>query len=115
MLAHEGASRDDPVFPEIRGEYLGLEPPGDTPELFARGIVSSVNDELGNITFSPDLDTAYWSSSFMLADTGYSVDALFRMNVRGGRWTRPEPATFVRSPISMKLLSGRSTNGSKPL
>ncbi|MDH5405105.1 MAG: hypothetical protein OEZ30_00955 [Candidatus Aminicenantes bacterium] len=40
-------------FPVLTGKYLGQKPPGMTPEVFAKGIVSTQDHEYG-ICFSPD-------------------------------------------------------------
>ena len=40
-------------FPALKGPYLGQKPPGNTPELFAPGIVSTRHYE-NSITLSPD-------------------------------------------------------------
>ena len=34
-----------PVFPEITGEYLDQTPPGNTPVIFAPGIISTEKNE----------------------------------------------------------------------
>ncbi|MBE0655504.1 MAG: hypothetical protein IH594_17005, partial [Bacteroidales bacterium] len=40
-------------FSKLRGPYLGQNPPGLTPEIFAPGIISTEQFEFGG-TFSPD-------------------------------------------------------------
>ncbi len=40
--------------------YLGQQPPGRTPEIFAPGIISTENYEHSPAVFSPDLKTVYW-------------------------------------------------------
>jgi len=37
-----------------QGPYLGQKPPGDVPELFAPGVVSSVYIEHSSAVFTPD-------------------------------------------------------------
>lgn len=81
-------ARDDPTeFPLLKGPYLGQEPPGLEPVLFAPGIVST--------------DTAEWSTAvtpdglevfFGLFAEG-STYILHMKSVRG-RWTEPAVASF---------------------
>ncbi|MBN2415521.1 PD40 domain-containing protein [bacterium] len=67
----------DRTVQKVRGPYLGQNPPGDTPVLFAPGIVSTGLDELNNV-FSPDGSEFYFCvrnqlgmvSIFCLRETG---------------------------------------------
>ncbi len=45
-------------FENLIGPYLGQKPPGDTPEIFAPGIISTADHEYG-ISFSTDLNEIY--------------------------------------------------------
>ena len=49
------------VFPVLRGDYLGQDPPGLSPELFASGIVSTNENDL-NAVFSSDGREFYFLS-----------------------------------------------------
>jgi len=74
-------------FPRLTGPYLGQKPPGMTPEVFAPGIVSTVNHREFSGTFSPDGKEYYF---FRLAKgAGMMVTKLV-----GGRWSEPRPAPF---------------------
>jgi ankyrin repeat protein len=57
-LVDLGASDQPPVFPELRGAWLGQPEPGDSPEQFALGIVSGhgFNSEHSPAAFSPGRD-----------------------------------------------------------
>jgi ankyrin repeat protein len=88
-LAAAGALTSAPAFPVLKGKYLGQEPPGMVPQVFAPGLVSTCDSEHGCVTFSPAGDEAYWSTSFMLADVGYSTGSLFGTWIEDGEWTRP--------------------------
>jgi 7,8-dihydropterin-6-yl-methyl-4-(beta-D-ribofuranosyl)aminobenzene 5'-phosphate synthase len=46
---------------EMRGPYLGQEPPGATPKAFAPGVISTSNLEHSAPAFSPDGREVYWS------------------------------------------------------
>lgn len=81
-------ARDDQTeFPVLRGPYLGQEPPGREPVLFAPGVVST--------------DTAEWSTAF----TPDGLELFFGVFAEGstyilhmksvdGRWTEPAVASF---------------------
>jgi hypothetical protein len=84
-----GAPDEAPVFPELRGPYLGQPEPGDEPVRFALGIVSGhgFNSEHSPAAFSPDGTEVYWTQAFR-GPISYS-------RLEGGRWTAPRPAPFV--------------------
>jgi Tol biopolymer transport system component len=75
-------------FPLLGGPYLGQMPPGETPALFALGIVCTGRYVL-NAAFSPDLKEFYYST--MEADRTYTI---LQMREVEGRWTRPRIAPF---------------------
>jgi len=68
----------------LRGPYLGQEPPGEEPKLFAPGLVSvlGINDYCAS--FSPDGKEFYFSR-------GQTI-LVCRLEQEG--WTAPEPAAF---------------------
>jgi ankyrin repeat protein len=88
-LVDLGASDQPPVFPELRGAWLGQPEPGDSPEQFALGIVSGhgFNSEHSPAAFSPDGTEVYWTKAFR-------GPVLFS-RLEDGRWTKPRPAPFV--------------------
>jgi hypothetical protein len=53
-------------FPKLTGHYLGQQPPGSTPEIFAHEILSSQLHPHGSLAFSNDGRSIYWSA--MLKD-----------------------------------------------
>jgi Tol biopolymer transport system component len=82
----QGVEPDD--FPVLEGPYLGQKPPGDTPEIFAPGVVSTRFDE--HIAFfSPDGNELF----FRLLDAPHSVALV--MKQEDGRWTRPQILPFT--------------------
>lgn len=91
-----GASASPPQFPALEGPYLGQDPPGSTPELFALGIVSSRHTSHSSIAFSPDGTEAYWTPTFSTPEAGYGYGNIYRTIVVDGRWTLPEVAPFAR-------------------
>ena len=78
-------SRSTTARTELSGPYLGQEPPGMTPEVFAPGIVSdpSLFEYCG--TFSPDGNEYYFNR--ISAD---SQHRLLFTRVVDGQWTTPE-------------------------
>ena len=87
-LRAKGAAADPPRLPELRGPYLGQPEPGDTPRLFAPGIVSRFvfENEHSPVAFSPDGMEAYWTEKFR--------GPILLMKLENGVWTAPRPAPF---------------------
>jgi hypothetical protein len=75
--------------PLLGGPLLGQETPGDIPELFAPGVVSTGLDEL-NAVFSPDGDEFFFSVKL----PGAIQHTMMAMTSVGGRWTDPEVLPF---------------------
>jgi hypothetical protein len=75
-------------FENLIGPYLGQKPPGDRPEVFAPGIVSTVNHEYG-ISFSTDLNEIYLKR---LAG-GTRQNLVFSRE--NNRWRGPEEVQFA--------------------
>ena len=58
-------------FTDLYGNYLGQTPPGDTPVVFAPGIVSTPIIEHSAPTFSRDGKEIYWSVIKISNDSVY--------------------------------------------
>ncbi|UCC44418.1 MAG: ankyrin repeat domain-containing protein [Candidatus Zixiibacteriota bacterium] len=86
LLASSGANQGPAAFPKLRGPYLGQTPPGRTPRIFAKGIVSTSLGRHSNIVFSPDLNEATWR------DTGRR--RLVYSRNEGGVWSAPTEIPF---------------------
>lgn len=74
-------------FPVLRGPYLGQNPPGMTPEIFAPGIISTGYSER-IAAFTPDgkeLCYALWGSPH---------GVILHTREVNGLWTKPEVASF---------------------
>ncbi len=56
-MSGQGYSRDE--MPVLEGPYMGQKLPGSTPELFAPGVVSTEDWEVGG-AFTPDLNEFYF-------------------------------------------------------
>ncbi|UCH10680.1 MAG: PD40 domain-containing protein [Fidelibacterota bacterium] len=89
LLLAAGCSQDTVA----RGPYLGQSPPGDQPQLFAPGIIStglSVRD----FTMTPDGREIYFT--VILPNYSHATIAVCRQE--NGRWTAPEVAPFASDP-----------------
>ena len=84
-------------FPELKGPYLGQEPPGLTPEVFAPGVVSTPAHEF-SCCFSPDGMEFYFTRH--VAELKERVIMVTR--VRDGVWTEPEVVPFVENHFSFE-------------
>ncbi len=91
---------------EIRGPYLGQEPPGLTPEIFAPGIIST-NDTERSSWFSEDGNT------FIFSRWGGDRTGIFITEQVNGIWSKPErfphmdpeyDGDFLLSPDGDKLV-----------
>lgn len=75
----------------IQRPFLGQQPPGKTPQLFAQGIISTVKSEQNGV-FSPDGREFYFTR--VLA--GFKFVS-YMMQMDGTSWTEPEIASFYRT------------------
>ena len=73
----------------LTGDYLGQEPPGDQPVLFAPGIVNT-GMYTRDLTMTPDGNEIYFSINVGRFD----YTAVLVSKRIDGRWTRPEVADF---------------------
>jgi hypothetical protein len=85
----EAASAPAPLAP---GAYFGLKLPGETPEIFAPGIISTPGRNVGHLAFSPDGTECYFT-----VFAGYYSDNHFKIlhtRYENGAWTPQVPVTF---------------------
>ena len=87
MMVVSGCYEQPDEFPVLKGPYLGQEPPGDVPEVFAPGIVSTGFLEQFAY-FTPDGKEFYW----LLRGAPHTV--ICCMKEVNGRWLQPEVAPF---------------------
>ena len=86
-------------FTGLHGDYLGQTPPGDTPAVFAPGIVSTMYMEHSTLAISPDGNEIFWwvrpgpkiDSSLYQPDTWISSKTMKRI---GDRWTAPTGSPY---------------------
>jgi hypothetical protein len=77
-------------FTILKDPYLGQKPPGDTPEIFAPGIISTVeNAEYGG-HFSPDGKEFYFTR-YTPGNSGY----IYFMRYTDGTWSKPQMLPFM--------------------
>jgi hypothetical protein len=86
-------------FPVLKGPYLGQKLPGDKPELFAPGIVSSVYWEHSGAVFTPDGKELFWSRAINEGRTPRII-VVMHMKQENGVWIRPELAPFNLEPYN---------------
>ena len=95
LLIAKGAE-DKPIqFPVLEGDYMGQKPPGETPELFAPGIVSSIWGLHSSLALSPDGNTAMWAPMITIPGELYSTGGILMSERINGRWTAPRFTSFT--------------------
>ena len=91
ILGSEIIKADSKGFPLLKGPYLGQQKPGNTPKLFAPGIISTRFHEHSYAVFSPDGNEVYWSSLFISSYKYKFPAGLLFMKLKK-RWSKPEYA-----------------------
>ncbi len=89
MLITRGGDSNNWHFPVLIGEYIGQEPPGMEPELFAPGIISTRDRNERDVSFSSDGNEFYftlWGNN-----QPWNITVMKRQN---NQWTAPERASF---------------------
>ena len=87
------AQKKSTEFPKLTGPYLGQKTPGDIPELFAPGIVSTGYFEHSALVFTPDIKEMYWS--IFINENGKTVSRpAYYMKMVDGVWNRPKILSF---------------------
>ncbi len=104
-------------FSDLKGDYLGQPIPGETPQVFARGIISSYFKEHGAPTFSADGKEVFWWS--IKIDTNNQWLNFYKTMRRvGDTWTEPEISPFnegaVFSPDGKRLYFASVKSGENP-
>jgi Tol biopolymer transport system component len=86
-------------FTDLYDDYLGQPPPDDTPVVFARGIVSTEDQNHGIPTFSPDGNEVFWQTNSLDNEKKW-LHYVMTMQRIGNRWTVPEVSSYDRNPVS---------------
>lgn len=91
VLGFSGCSAQE-EFPVLTGPYLGQEPPGMTPEIFAPGIISTSDGE-GCHGFMKN------GEMFIFKRTPPDVDWRYQpvsiMELKDAKWTKPYLETVI--------------------
>jgi hypothetical protein len=78
-------------YPVFKGPYLGQEPPGLTPQVFAPEILSKTQPDWAfDATFAPGGNEFY----FTRFDRDQDLNTIMRMQKVNGTWTRPAAVSF---------------------
>jgi dipeptidyl aminopeptidase/acylaminoacyl peptidase len=82
------------------GDYLGQTPPGDTPVVFARGIISDSYQQHGAPSFSPDGNIVFWQTNQRPANDNEKW-LTFSMTMKrvGDSWTAPVISPYGSMPF----------------
>lgn len=76
----------------LTGPYLGQKPPGDIPEIFAPGIVSTELHDDGSPVFTPNGQEVYFRINGRI--DGKARGVIFTMKQIHGYWSEPQIASF---------------------
>ncbi len=79
----------DEESPELVGPYLGQEPPGLEPALFAPGLVSTGAQELSLCT-SPEADEIY----YFVTGAAFNPRIIMETRLEASGWTTPREVSF---------------------
>jgi hypothetical protein len=96
------------AFPLLTGDYFGQTPPGDDPQLFAPGLITT-GMFTRDVAITPDGDEIY----YCVAVGNYSYTTILFTRRIGGRWTEPEVAPHMDDPEYMNLEPCISSDGKK--
>ena len=78
---------NEPVFPTLTGGYLGQSAPGNTPAIFAPGILSTEKNEC-NLAAYPGGNELYYL--LVQSDNNTVITRIFETKIDNGRWTVPK-------------------------
>jgi Tol biopolymer transport system component len=92
--------------PLAAGAYFGLKLPGELPEIFAPGIISTPGRSVGHLAFSPDGLECY----FTVFDGYYASSKILFTRYEHGKWTPQAPVKFVSGMNHHEPLFSRDGN-----
>ena len=81
------------LFAQQEIDYLGQDTPGMTPEIFAKGIVSSNHQEHSTLSISTDGNEMWWSI-WELPRSSERVQKILYIKRDGDQWVGPRIAAF---------------------
>jgi dipeptidyl aminopeptidase/acylaminoacyl peptidase len=83
-------------FPKLTGPYFGQNSPGNIPEIFAPGIVSTENAWEAAISFSPDGKEFFFTRRENIQG---NENRILHSELINGKWTVPKPPPFAKDLI----------------
>ncbi len=102
---------------DLKGDYLDQAPPGETPQVFARGIVSDQYQQHGVPAFSPDGDEVFWQTNRLDSAGNWEISVM-TMRRSANRWSAAERTSYgsgpVFSPDGRRLYLGSAGQGEDP-
>lgn len=84
-VAQSNTGEQPTDFPALTGPYFGQQPPGETPELFAPGIISTCKEHSAAM-FTPDGNELWFGRMF--------PQEICYAKIVDGVWTEPQTAPF---------------------
>jgi hypothetical protein len=87
LIGNCSEKNDSPV---LKGSYLGQKPPGDKPELFAPGIISTGFHEHSFPSFSPAGDEVLWTTGMISNYIFKFPIKILSIKMKNGIWSDPE-------------------------
>ena len=82
----------------LSGAYLGQPLPGEMPQVFAPGVVSTDDQQHGAPTFSPDGNEVFWQTNRLDSEKKWHVSVMTMRRVRD-QWTPPEVSPYEGEPV----------------
>jgi hypothetical protein len=102
---------------DLKGDYLGQSPPGETPQVFARGIVSDQYQQHGVPSFSPDGNEVFWQTNRLDSAGNWQISVM-TMRRSANQWSAPQLTSYgsgpVFSPDGKRLYLGCAGQGEDP-
>ena len=108
VVACTSQNSNDNTFKELTGDYLGMNLPGDSAQLFAPGIVSSGLADR-DIAIYPDGSEIY----FCRNAGGFKAATIFYVKRTDGKWSEPKVAEFAIDPRYIYIEPHITLDGSK--
>lgn len=87
------------LFFDLKGDYFGQIPPGETPVIFAPGIISADSTvEHGAPSFSPNGNEVFWQSNYRQSGRETQIQCM-TMRRNNNKWTAPEITPYGHGPV----------------
>lgn len=93
--------------PEAANLYFGQDPPGDTPVVFAPGIISKAGRFEQFLLYAPDGRELL----FGVTNADWSAFTILSMTLQRGTWSEPRAAPFLGSSDTSALTAAVSFDG----